>query len=95
MDRLDRYKVDLKEVANATLERDWHLGDDFFGAADGYHFSPFQSGSGADVHQHIRMVHGFFVVFHHDEGIPQIPEIFQGFDELDVVPLMESDAGLI
>lgn len=30
MDRLDRYNVDLKGVATGMLEREWHLGDDFF-----------------------------------------------------------------
>ena len=31
MDRLDRYKIDLRDVANGTLEREWHLSGDFFG----------------------------------------------------------------
>lgn len=54
MDRLDRYKVDLKEVANATLERDWHLGDDFFGEVQS---SDIQAGT-VDVHLSVKPVGG-------------------------------------
>ena len=34
-------------------------------------------------------------MLHHNQGIPDIPKAQEGFDEADIVPLMEADAGFI
>ena len=34
-------------------------------------------------------------MLHHQQGIAEIPEIFQGIQQLVVIPLMQADAGLV
>ena len=53
------------------------------------------TGGGADIDDIIRSQHRIFIVFHNDDGIADIPEMMEGFDELGVIPLMEADAGFV
>ena len=39
--------------------------------------------------------HGVLVVFHHNEGVSQVAQLFQGGKQLVVVPLVQADAGLV
>ncbi len=52
-------------------------------------------GPWTNVHHVISRVDGFLVVFHHNEGVTNVPELFQRFDESGVIPLMETDAGFV
>lgn len=47
------------------------------------------------VHDPVGGPHGLLVVFHHDEGVAQVAEPFEGADEALVVPGVEADAGLV
>ena len=51
--------------------------------------------TGADIHDMVRSQHGILVMLHHDQRITQIPQVLQGIQQLIVVPLMQTDAGLI
>ena len=51
--------------------------------------------TGTHIHNIIRTAHGILVVLHHDDRIAQVPQVFQGGNELVVVPLMEADGGLV
>ena len=52
-------------------------------------------GPRADIHDPVGGPHGVLVVLHHDHGIPQVPQVLQGSQQLVVVPLVEADAGLV
>ena len=39
--------------------------------------------------------HGFFVVFHHNQGIAQVPHLSQRLNETGVIALVETDRRLI
>ena len=52
-------------------------------------------GTGTDVHNVIRRPHGVLVMLHHDHRISQIPQPFQGGNQLVIVPLVQTDAGLV
>ena len=47
------------------------------------------------VDEVVRGQHDVFVVLYHQHGIANCGEIFEGFDQSLVVPLMKADAGLI
>ena len=53
------------------------------------------TGTGAYVHDIVRAAHGVLVVLDHNDRIAQIPQVFQGSDELIVVPLMQADGRLV
>jgi hypothetical protein len=40
-------------------------------------------------------LHGFPVMLHHHQGVADIPEVTQGAQQLDVVPLVQADGGLV
>ena len=63
--------------------------------AGGYHLAPVDAGPRADIHQKIRLAHGILIVFHHDQGVPHIPQMLEGSDQLVVIPLVQADAGLV
>ncbi len=39
--------------------------------------------------------HGFLVVLHHNHGIAQVPHALEGIDELDIVPLVQTDGRFV
>ena len=51
--------------------------------------------AGADIDQIIGGAHGLLVVLDHDDGVAQIAQLFEGGDQLFVVPLMQTDGGLV
>ena len=51
--------------------------------------------AGADVNEIVRRAHGVLIVLHHQQRVPQIPEVFQRAQQLVVVPLVEADGGLV
>ena len=53
------------------------------------------SRSGAYVHDKVRRPHGVLIVLHHDQGVADVPQMLQGFQQLVVVPLMQTDGGLV
>ncbi len=53
------------------------------------------SGPRSDVNDMVRSQHHFFVVFHDDNRVAQIAEVFQRFDQLYIIACMESDARFI
>ena len=48
------------------------------GRAGENHLAPVDPGPRADVHQEVRLPHGVLVVLHHNDGVAQIPQVFQG-----------------
>ena len=68
---------------------------DILYAACGYDLAAVHTGTGAYVHDIVRAAHGVLVVLDHNDRIAQIPQVFQGSDELIVVPLMQADGRLV
>ena len=78
------------------------LAGDGFGGVDnilhralGHHMAAVLPGSGANIHQIIRAAQGFLIVLHHDQGVPQLPQMAHGGQQPGVIPLMQADGGLI
>ena len=47
--------------------------------ADGCNdFTAMDAGARANIHQVVGLTHGFFIMFDHDHGVAQIPEMFEG-----------------
>ena len=72
--------------------RDLH---DLFCSAAGDNLAAVGTGTGTDIYDIIRCQHGILIVFHHYQGIAQIPKILQGIQQLVVVSLVQTDTGLI
>ena len=51
--------------------------------------------AGANVYNKVSSTHGVLIVFHHQKGVAQIPQLLEGIDQLAVVPLMQADGRLI
>ena len=62
---------------------------------DGYDLAPVLSCAGSDIYNAVRRQHGVFVMLHHQDGIPQVPQTLQCGQQLVIVPLVQADAGLI
>ena len=60
-----------------------------------HHLTAVNTGAGADVDEVIGGAHGVLVMLHHDETVAQIPEVFQRRQQLVIVPLVQSDGGLV
>ncbi len=43
------------------------------------------------INQIIRLPHGILIVFHHNQGIAQIPHLFETGNQAIIVPLVKSD----
>ena len=71
------------------------VGHDLLRRAGGHHLAAMDAGAGADVDQVVRRPHGVLVVLHHQQRVAQVPEVFQGGQQLVVVPLVQADGGLI
>lgn len=68
---------------------------DILNTASGYDLAAVHSSAGPHVHKIICTAHGILIVFYHDHRIAQIPQIFQGSNELIVIPLVQTDRGFI
>ena len=51
--------------------------------------------AGTDVHDVVRLADGLLVVFDDDEGVAEVPETFEGSEQLLIVLLMQPDARLV
>jgi hypothetical protein len=69
--------------------------EDLLHGALGDHVAPQVASAGTQVDDMIRGADGVLVVLHHDDGVAQVAQLAQGAEEPGVVPLMQSDAGLI
>ena len=49
------------------------------------------TGTGTNVNQIIRLTHGIFVMFHHNECITQVAHLFETGDQAVIVSLVETD----
>ncbi len=58
-------------------------------------FAAAQTRARADVYQIISGADGVFVVFHHQDGVAQIAQMFQCPDQTFVVALVQADAGFV
>ena len=50
---------------------------------------------GTDIHDPVRAFHGFLVMLHNDQGVADIPQMVEGGQQFDIVPLVKSDGGFI
>ena len=71
------------------------VGHDLLRRAGSHHLPAVDAGAGADVDEVVGGAHGVLVMLHHQEGIAQVPEVFQRGQELVVIPLVQSDGGLV
>ena len=51
--------------------------------------------AGSNIHNPIRFTHGFFIVFHNDQGITKVTQAFQSGNQLGIIALMKANAGLV
>ena len=65
------------------------------GRASRHNFPAKAPRAGAHINQIIGGAHGVFVVFHHQNGVAQIPQIAQGFQQTVIIPLMQPNGGFI
>ncbi|MPM10218.1 hypothetical protein SDC9_56546 [bioreactor metagenome] len=68
---------------------------DVFRRAGGNHLAPVYARARADIHDVIGSEHSVFVVFYHQKGVSQVPQVLHGGKQQVVVPLMEADGGFI
>ena len=48
-----------------------------------------------DIDYIIRRPHGVLVMFHHDQGVAQVPQVAQGAQQFFIIPLMQTDGRLV
>ena len=53
------------------------------------------SGARADIDDVIGVEHRFFVMFHHQERIPQITQFLQRLEKFGIIALMQTDTWFI
>ena len=53
------------------------------------------AGVGTDIHNVVRGANGVFVVLHHNQGVAQIPQVAQRFQQTVVIPLVQTDAWFV
>ena len=58
-------------------------------------FSPVFARTGADIDEPVGCANRLFVVFNHDEGVPEVSKSNQGVNETAIVPLMKPNTGFV
>ena len=53
------------------------------------------TGTGTNVYHIVCRPHGVLVMFHHDQGVAQVPQVTQGAQQLFIVPLVQTNGRLI
>ncbi len=53
------------------------------------------AGAGTDIDDIIGSRHGFLVVFHDHDGVAEVTQIFERFDEFSVIALMQTDTRFV
>ena len=71
------------------------VGHDLLRCTGGHHLAAVDAGAGTDVDQVVRRPHGVLVVLHHQQGVAQVPQVLQRRQQLVVVPLVQTDGGLV
>ena len=61
------------EILSGDRSRILH---DFFRSSRSNHFTAMLSGTGSDIHNHIRFPHRVFIMLYHDDGVAEIPKTF-------------------
>ena len=56
---------------------------------------PWTPRAGAYVDDIVGCPHGVLVMLHHQQGVPQVPQVLHGFQQHIVVPLVQADGGLV
>ena len=73
----------------------WICKSKAIGGTIGHNVPSVLTGTGAEIDDKVRTLDHLLIVLDYDESISEIPEILERADELNVVALMEADAGLI
>ena len=68
---------------------------DFFHIAGADDIAAVFSGARTYIHDKVRRIHGIFIMFYHNEGVPDIPQVLQCFQQFVIIPLMETNTGFI
>ena len=55
------------------------VGRDLFGCANRNHFAAVFARTGSDIHHIVRRSYGFFIVFHHNQGVSEVAHTLEGF----------------
>ncbi len=71
------------------------IGNDLVGRSLGNDRSPVNAGARSQIDDVIRREQGLFVVFYHQQGVPQVAQMEQRREQALIVPLMESDRRLV
>ncbi len=86
---------DTQLVAEVAAGERLGMAADILDRALGNHLAAEASGPRAQIDHVVGRLDGFLVVLDDDDGVPQIPQPAQRGEQPLVVPLMQSDAGLI
>ena len=73
------------KVPAATISPPWMRAADFI----------VDVGPGAGIHDEVRRPHGVLVMLHYHQGVAQIPQMLQGLQQPAVVPLVQTNGGLV
>ena len=60
-----------------------------------YHMAAVDTRAGANIHDVVSRLHGFFIVLHHNDGIAKVTQVFQCFNQPGVIPLVQPNGGFI
>ena len=68
---------------------------DVLHTAGGHDLAAMHTGTGADIHNIVRLAHGVLVVLYYNQGVAQIAQALHGGNQLIVIALVQADAGFI
>ena len=51
--------------------------------------------AGTHIHNVVRCPHGVLIMLHHNQGVADVPQMLQSGQELVIVPLVQTDGGLV
>src|SRR5665213_2752879 len=68
---------------------------DLSGRAFGHHIASQAARARAQVEHVVGVTNGFFVVFHHQHGITEVAQPFEGLDQAVIVSLVQADGWLV
>ena len=63
--------------------------------AGGHDLAAMHTGTGADIHNIVRLAHGVLVVLYYNQGVAQVAQALHGGNQLIVIALVQADAGFI
>ena len=68
---------------------------DILHAAGGHDLAAMHTGTGADIHNIVRLAHGVLVMLYYNQGVAQVAQALHGGNQLIVIALVQADAGFI